>query len=843
MARNLQVGKCMNTVRYAMRALARTPVVSLVVILSLALGIGANTAIFSLMHQALLRSLPVQSPEELVLLTSPEDFKIGRRSADDAGGADSIFSYPMFRQLEKDVSALTGLAGYRKIDANIAFQAKTLNGSVSVVSGEYFSLLGVHPLMGRLLSPADDMGTGQPVAVLSHGYWLDRLGGRSDVLNQTVRVNGGLFTVVGVAPRTFLGMTLGNEPDLYVPLVFKPAMTPGWDGTKLYDDYWLYVFGRLKAGSTLSQAQSALNGVYGGLLAEEAKTVQGRDADYLRRFLASRLKLEPGSLGQSRVRERLKTPITILFVCTGLVLLIAAANAANLLLARTAQRSRELSIRVALGASSSRIMKQLLSEAMLLAAAGGVSGLLIGSWLLDLLVSRMAPSDSPTYSVTSRLDPLVLAFAAGVTLVTGLLFGLYPAWSAARGSVATTLKEDSNNSSTSRSGVRARQVLVTGQVAVSLLLLIPMGLFLKSLVNLMREDIGVRTENLLTFGLSPELNNYGFDRCRGLFERAENELSAIPGVTAVTASVVPLIGGSNWRNGIEVEGYKEGSTGADKHSMANSVGSGFFGRMGIPLVSGREFTLNDTLTGPKVALVNETWAKYFFGSASPLGRKFRIGEDGSPQMEIVGVVRDGKYSSVKQKTPRVYFTPYRQGEDIGSMSFYVRSTLPPEQISNQIRRVITAIDADLPVEGLRTMQEQVQRSIQSDRLVLQLASAFAVLATLLAMLGLYGVMAFGVARRTREIGIRMALGAASSNIRSLVMREVALILAIGVAVGVPAALALARMAESELFGVKASDPTVVAGAIVALSVAALAAGYLPTRRATLVSPMVALRDE
>lgn len=451
----------MNTVRYAMRALARTPVVSLVVILSLALGIGANTAIFSLLHQALMRSLPVPNPEELVLLTSPKDFKDGRSSHNNSAGQESIFSYPMFRRLEKSASGLSGLAGHRLFSANIAFQATTLNGAVSVVSGEYFPLLGVQPLIGRMLSPADDQGAGQPVTVLSYGYWLNRLGGRSDVLNQTVRVNGSVFTVVGVAPKNFVGLTLGDEPDVYVPLVFKPAMTPGWNGTDLYNDYWLYVFGRLPARATLAQAQNALNGIYGGLVAEQAKTVKGRNEDYLERFRASRLKLEPGSLGQSQAREQMKTPMIVLFVCTGLVLLIAAANAANLLLARAAQRGRELSIRVALGASNGRIMRQLLAEAMLLAVAGGVAGLLIGSWVLDFPVRTMAPDESPGYWMTSQLDPLVLAFAVGVTLLTGLLFGLYPAWSAARDSMATTLKEDSNNSSSSRSGCGARSA-VTG---------------------------------------------------------------------------------------------------------------------------------------------------------------------------------------------------------------------------------------------------------------------------------------------------------------------------------------------------------------------------------------------
>ncbi len=831
----------MTELRYAIRALTKTPVISLVVILSLGLGIGANTAIFSLMHQALMKSLPVEKPEELVLLNSPADLKGGRSSSNNAGGMDSIFSYLTFRGLERNPAGVKGVAAYRLLGANIAFQGKTLNGGVSVVSGGYFPLLGVQPHIGRMLSYEDDRGAGQSVAVLSYGYWQDKLGARSDVLNQPLRVNGQVFTVVGVAPKGFLGMTLGDEPDVYVPLVFKPAMTPGWNGTDRWNDYYLYLLARLQPGSTAQAAESALNGIYNGLKEEQLKSGQVPKSQ-AERFRESRLKLLPGAMGQSSLRKGMETPLRILLICTGLVLLIAAGNAANLLLARAVQRSKELSIRVAMGASSLRILKQMLGEAMLLSVAGGAAGLLIGVWILDVLISTLSGSDETVYYLTAHLDPPVLLFTMAVVVLTGLIFGLYPAWTAARVSLAGNLKEESNQSSASRGGVRVRKALVTAQVALSVLLLIPTGLFLKSLVNLMHVNLGIRTENLLTFRVSPELNGYKPEQCLRFYQRAEENLRSIPGVQSVTVAMVPLIGGSRWGNDVDVEGFQKGPN-VDNNSMYNVVGAGFFGKMGVPLIKGRELTESDTETSPRVAVVNETWVKHFAPSREPIGLRMRIGDAKTYNVEIVGVVKDTKYAGVKDEAFRLYYLPYRQEKDTGEMSFYVRSGLPVEQLSAMVRRTMSGLDPNLPLENLRTMEAQVQRNIRADRLVLQLASAFAFLATSLAMLGLYGVMAFGVARRTREIGIRIALGAGSGSIRGMVLREVLLMLGVGALLGVPAALGLSRYAETQLFGVKPFDLMVVTGALAALAMAALMAGWLPARRAVRVNPVEALRYE
>ncbi|HAX44240.1 MAG TPA: hypothetical protein DCY80_16965 [Solibacterales bacterium] len=832
----------MRTFRYAFRSLARTPMVSLVVILSLALGIGANTAIFSLFHQAILRSLPVQNPEELVLLTAPADFKGGRSSTNNGGGMEYIFSYPMLRGLEESRDGVTGVAGHRNFNANLAFDGRTQSGEVNAVSGSYFRLLGLTPEFGRLLDEADDRGPGQPVAVLGYSYWKDRLGGSLEVLNKPIRVNTQVFTIVGVAPRGFRGVSLGEEQDVFVPLAFKPALTPGWDGRENWQDYYLYLFARVAPGMSLQQAQDSLNTRYSGLAEAQAAQMTGRSAEYLERHRKQRLTLVPGEFGHSALREELETPLTILLFCTGLVLLIAAANAANLMLARAVQRSRDLSIRSALGASRGDILRHMLSEAMLLSLGGGLAGVLMGAWALDALVAMTSDSDGSNGLFAARLDGSMLGFGLGLALVTGLVFGLYPAWSAARASVSGTLKEDSGQASASRAGVRLRRALVTAQIALSLLLLIPMGLFLKSLVNLLRTEVGMKTENVLTFEISPELNGYSFERARRFFVEAEEKLAAVPGVRVVTASVVPLLGGSSWGTDIDVEGFASGPN-VDNNSRLNHVGAAFFSKMGVPLVKGREFTEADNEAAPPVAIVNEAWVDHFAKGRDPLGLHFQTGGPESPQITVVGVVKNAKYNRLKDPPARLFHQPYTQAGNVGRLTFYVHSALPAEQTSAELRRVLAGMAPDLPVENLQTFQARIQDNIRGERIMLQLASAFAVLATLLAMLGLYGVVAFGVARRTREIGIRMAMGAGTAAIRGLVFTEVGVILVIGAVFGVPGALALARFAESQLYGVTSRDPGVIVGAIVSLIAAAALAAWLPARRAARVNPIEALRYE
>jgi predicted permease len=827
----------MAALRFAFRSLVKAPLLSLVVILSVGLGIGANTGVFSLLHQILLERLPVQRPEELVVVTAPEEFKGGSSRTRLSGGMDSIFSYPMFRGLETHPQGLSSIGAFFPIGANVAFGNQTVPTTVMLASGGYFPTLGVRPLVGRTIEPADDSGGGNPVAMLSYGYWTDHLGGETSVLNQPIKINGQTFTIIGVTPKGFTGTTLGDEPAAYVPLAIKPQLTPNWNGTDRWDDYYLYLIARVQPGVSRLKAQDALNGVYAGLVEEQSKQPRFHYTKKLDRFLAARLTLKDGSQGQSGMRDDSKVPLIILMCATGMVLLIAMANAANLLLARSAQRRREMAIRSAMGAGQGQLMRQMLLEALLLAMAGGAAGLLFAVASVQLLLAQVA-SDGPIHFLSADLNWPVLLFGLALSLATGLLFGLYPAWEGARASQASTLKEEAGSASGSKGAARVRKVLVCAQVMISAVLLIPTGLFLKSLVNLLHVDLGMRTENLVGFSVSPALNGYKKEQTHALFERMENEMGAIPGSRSVADAMVPLISGSNWGTDIQIEGVK--ITG-NSNARYNEVGTGFFGKLGIPLIAGREFTDRDNEAGPKVAVVNQTFVKRFLDGRNAIG--MRLLYNGPPAAEIVGVVKDSHYSGVKQTPPAMFYTPWRQDKQLNDLAFYVRSAIPEKQMIPQIRRVLASIDRDLPPEDLRTMKQQINENIRNDRIVLQLAAVFAVLATVLAMLGLYGVMAHSVTRRTREIGIRMALGAAPGKIRVMVMRELLWILIAGLVTGVPAALVLARYTKSQLFGVEAFDAGVVALALLALTVTAVAAGFLPARRASRVSPTNALRYE
>jgi putative ABC transport system permease protein len=832
-------------IRYAFRSLSKAPLLSLVVVSSLALGIGANTAIFSALNQMLLAKLPVPHPERLSLLTNPGAPKNGSSSTNSSGGMEYIFSYRAFREMARQAQPAALLGAFCGTGANVAYGGETAPARVLQVSGGYFAALGVTPALGRLIQPEDDTeGGGNPVALVSHNYWRDRMGSQASALNQPIRVSGRAFTIVGVTPQGFTGTTMGNSPDVFVPLAAHATLAPGFKPER-YDYYWVYLLARTRPGYTRQQAEGALNAIYRGIAEQQAaglSAAQAKDAERLRK---SNLKLEDGSHGNSFMRQGSRTPLLILMAATGMVLLIAMANAANLLLARAMERRRELAIRAALGAGRAEIAGQLLVEALILAGGGAVAGLAFSVVTLKLIISQL-PSDAnmPPDFLSAQLQWPVLLYALGISLVTGLAFGLYPAFEAARSAPASALNEESGRASSTRGASIVRRGLVCAQVMISAILLIPTGLFLKSLVNLTHVEIGVRTENLVTFGIEPERNGYTHEQCRTLIGRAEAALAAIPGVSSVSAAMVPLIGGSNWNNTLTVEGFASGP-GIDSNSSLNNVSPGYFANLGVPLLYGREFTEADNLAAPRIAVVNEQFAKYFFGDKNPLGRRFGMGWGNKVKLdhEIVGVVKDTHYANVRQKPPRLYYTPWRQDKEPGGMSFYLRSSLPPAQVIAQARRVMRGLDPNLPPRDLRTMDEQIRHDIQSDRLVLMLAAVFAVLATVLAMLGLYGVMAHSVARRTREIGIRMALGAQPGRIRAMVLREMLLILSLGLLVGVPAALALSRYTESQLFGVKAGDPIVIVAAIVALAAAASAVGYIPALHASRVDPQTALRHD
>jgi predicted permease len=832
----------MTNLKLAFRRLFKAPFVTSVAILSLALGIGANAAIFSLFNQMLLRPLPVPAPHELVNLSAPGP-KNGSTSCNQAGDCERVFSYAMFRDLQREHTSFTDIAAHVLFGANLSFHNQTLSGQGLLVSGSYFPVLGLKPTIGRLLSPQDDQKVGESlVVVLSHAYWTTRFDRNPGVLNDTLIVNGQHLTIVGVAPEGFDGTTLGAKPQVFVPITLRGTMNGRFNSFHNRRSYWAYLFARLRPGVTIDEARTQLNVKYHAIINDvEAPLQKGMSDQTMARFKARLVGLEPGARGQTSVDREAKTPLLLLLAVTGLVLLIACANIANLLLARAAARSSEIAIRLSIGANRRQLIGQLLTESLVLAVCGGLAGLLVSRWTLDLIFAMLPNEAAETLQV--RIDGMVLLFAAAVTIGTGLLFGLFPAWHSTRPDLLGTLKGQAGQPGGGRSAQWFRASLATTQMAISMALLVCAGLFTKSLMNVSRVELGINVDHLATFGVSPELNGYSSERSKQLFERLEDELAAQPGVTHVTAAIVPVLGGSNWGTGVAVEGFKGGPD-VDNNSRFNEVAPDYFKTMQIPVLAGREFTRNDRLGGAKVAIVNETFAKKFNLGTNAVGK--RLGTDGNDSkldVEIVGLVKDAKYSEVKDTIPPLFFQPYRQDDRLGSLTFYVRTSGAPEQIIQTIRRVVATVDPNLPVENLRTMTEQVRDNVFLDRMISTMSAGFAVLATLLAAVGLYGVLAYTVAQRTREIGLRMALGAAPNRVRAMVLRQVAVMTLIGGTIGLVAAIFAGRAAKAILYQMEGHDPIVLVISVVVLTIVALGAGFIPAHRASRVDPMLALRYE
>jgi predicted permease len=830
----------MLSLKRAFRTLFKTPFVTGIAVLSLALGIGANAAIFSLFDQILLRPLPVSEPKALVNLSAPGP-KPGSQSCSQAGDCETVFSYQMFRDLEKAQTVFTGIAAHRGFGANLAFQGQTLNGEGMLVSGSYFPVLGVAPALGRLLTPADDQTIGAHfVAVLSYTYWDTKLGHDPAVLNQPIVINGQSMTIVGVAPRGFAGTTLGSQPQVFVPITMRGLMSPGFTGFERRNSYWAYLFARLKPGVSIEQATRGINAIYRPIVNEvEVPLQKGMSDQTMAKFKVKEITVEPGQRGQSSIHREAKTPLTLLFAITGIVLLIACANIANLLLARGATRGMEMAVRLSLGAGRRQLLGQLLVESCMLALLGGVMSLLVARWTLAGIMSLMKPDAMTIF--TPGLDLSVILFATGLSIFTGLLFGMFPALHSTRPDLVTTIRSNAGNLSGARSAARFRSSLVTVQIALSMMLLVSAGFFLKSLVNVSKVDLGIKIDNVVTFGVSPELNGYSPARSRAFFERAEQELASIPGVTGVSASLVPVLSGSNWGNDVSVQGFKKDPD-TDANSRLNEISAGYFRTMGIPLRAGREFTEADNLGAPKVAIVNEAFVKKFGLGRDAVGKRMATGGD-DLDIEIVGVVQNAKYSEVKDEIPPLYFIPFRQDSTLGSMSLYVRTSLKPEQLIRTIPAVMKRIDPNLPLENIKTLPQQARENTFLDRMISILSVAFASVATLLAAVGLYGVLAYTVAQRTREIGVRMALGADGAKVRGMVMRQMSVMTAIGGVIGVAAALALGKAAASLLFGLSWHDPVVIVLSILILGGVARMAGFVPALRASRIDPIRALRYE
>jgi predicted permease len=826
--------------KLAFRRLFKTPFVTVVAIVSLALGIGANAAIFSLFDQTLLQSLPVQDPDRLVNLAAPGP-KPGSQSCGQAGDCDAVFSYPMFRDLEKAQTVFTGLVAHVSFGANLAYRGQTMSGDGMQVSGSYFPTLGVRPALGRLLDENDDRNIGGHfVTVLSYGYWTNRLGGSPSILNETITINGQSMTVVGVTARGFQGTVLGQQPEVFVPLTMRELLSPGWKGFQNRQSYWAYLFARLKPGVSIDQARTAINGLYRPIVNDvEAPLQKGMSDQTLALFRTKALIVEPGYRGQSSIHKEARTPVLLLLSVTGIVLLIACANIANLLLARGAGRSTEMAVRLSIGASRWQLLAQLLTESCVLAVLGGIAGLVVARWTLAMIATLLPPDAS---SLTFELRGNMVLFAGALSIGTGLLFGLFPALHSTRPDLVSALKAQAGQPSGARTAARFRTSLVVIQIALSMALLISAGLFIKSLTNVSRVDLGLKTENVVTFRASPVLSGYDQPRARTFFERAEQELATIPGVTGVAMSRVPLLSGSNSGNDVSVEGFPRGPD-TDTNSRMNEINPGYFRALGIPLVSGREFTAADSTGAPKVAIVNEAFAKKFNLGREAVGKHMALGGGTTLDVEIVGLVQNAKYSQVKQQVPPIYFVPYRQGARVGSLSFYVRTSLDPETLLRSAPAAIARLDPNLPVENLKTLPQQVRQNTFMDRMISTLSAAFAVLATLLAAVGLYGVIAYTVSQRTREFGLRMALGADGPRVRGMVMRQVALMALVGGVIGIAAAIGMGTAAKSLLFELTGYDPAVIATASVLLCLVALCAGYIPAVRASRVDPMRALRYE
>jgi predicted permease len=835
-------------VRYAVRTLGASPGFTAVAVLTLALGSGANAAIFSIFNLALLRPLPVPAPERLVNLSSPGP-RPGRTSTSSTFSGDDVFSYPLFRDLERDQRVFTGIAAHRDFVAHVSYRQQASSEEGRLVSGSYFPVLALQPALGRLLGPEDDRTRGaHPVVVLSHAYWRTRCSADPAVLNDTMMVNGHALTIVGVAPPDFAGTTLENRPRLFVPLTMAAQMMPGlrnpheggvWNGFEDRRDHWLYLFARLEPGISLEGAERTINIPFAAIINDVEFAAQRSGLGNLarERFRNRRLLLERGGQGQRPERAELQSVFLLLFCVTGVVVLIACANIANLLLARAASRERDITVRLSLGAGRHRLVRQMLTESFLLATAGGLAGLAVASWTLGGLAA-LVPAQADAM-LRFELDARVVVYTMVLCTGMALLFGAYPALLATRRDLAAALR---GGTAGTRSAARFRTSLAIAQVALSMALLVTAGLITKSLLNLSRVELGIRVAGVTTFRLSPELNGYSPDQSDLFFDRVQQQIIAMPGVTSVAVSTVPVLAGIAQGNNVTVEGFTaDPDTSTSSYSM--NIGSGYFQTLGIPLLAGREFTTADIAGAPKVAIVNEAFARKFNLGRAALGKRMRPGAGLPPDIEIVGLVKDARYSQIKDARPPQFFLPYRQSEKTGKLSFYVRSTVPSAQLPAPLRAVLTQIDPTVPVEHLRPLADQAGETIALDRLIGALSAGFALLATLLAALGLYGVLTYDLAQKTRELGLRIALGATVARVWRIVFTNVGRITIAGCVLGTIAALAIGRLAQSQLFNVPGYDVVVMLMAAGGIALIAAGAGAIPARRASRIDAITALRCE
>jgi predicted permease len=826
--------------RQAVRALAQRPVLTFVAIASLALGIGTSTAIFSIVDRLLLQRLPVDDPDRIVLVTSPGP-RPGSASNDNSGGPAHIFSYPLFRDLEAlDDTGLAALAGHRVFAVNLAHEGVTERGDGLLVSGSYFPALGLTAASGRLFTREDDRVTGgHPIVVLSHRFWTRRFAADPRVIGETFTVNGEALTIVGVTPSHFDSTTAMEAPDVYVPLAMAERLRAG---SVERNSHWIYVFGRLAPGVSMAQAQARLSVPFASLIREVEFPAQRRGLGDRDReaFLARRIVLEPGAQPRNDDRAEIGPLLGAILAGTGLVLLIACANVANLVLARATARSAEMAVRLSLGASRGRVLRLFLIEAALLGVLGGIGALVVAPAATGGLLSLM-PADDQTM-LAFDFNRRLLFYALGVGLATSALFGIVPVLQAMRGLSAGAVNLQSSRVSATRSTNRVRSGLATAQIALSLLLLAQAGLFASSLANISDLDLGLRPEGLLTFRLSPFLNGYEPEQAVALAEALKDDMGALPGVTAVTASTIPLLASNASSRNVTIEGFTADADFNTRVSFA-AAGANYFSTLGVRLLAGRDFARGDGTNARRVAVVNQAFARKFNLGSDVIGRRVALGEGTIPlDIEIVGLAADAQYSEVIGPAPPLIVVPARQAP-FGSLTFDVRVAADPESVLAAIPGLVQRHDPALPIERLYTLNDQIWDNITRERVVATLSSSFALFATLLAGIGLYGILAYTIAQRTRELGVRMAMGAAPLDVVRLVARLVGRIVGTGTVVGLAAAVGLGRLSQALLVGIDGYDPVVFGGAVAIILAMALAATLLPARRAASLDPVQALRME
>jgi predicted permease len=825
---------------YALRTLRRSPLFGAAAVLSLALGIGANTAVFSLLNQVVLRSLPVQDPERLVLLHA-EYSAPGSSSSDNS---ESVFSYPMYRDLRDRDTAFAAVIARMGAPVSLGWHGNTESASAELVSGNFFRALGVGASLGRVLALEDEGAPGaNPVVVLTHSFWSTHFGNDPSVLNQTVTLNGNPMVVIGVADARFNGIVPGNTSDLFVPVSMQRQIIKTMDALADRRTRWLNLFARLRPGVTVRQAQAATDVVYRAILETELSAMGRMRTDRARdEFLNHRAELRPAAQGISELRERFETPLLALMTLVGIVLLIACGNMASLLLARATGRRREIAIRLAIGASRGSLIRQLVAEGLVLSFAGALVGLLVAAWGTSLLLDLL-PDDFHAW-LTSSMDLRLLAFNFAVASLCGVLFGLIPALQATRPNLVTTLKDQAAGIASAAAPARLRKILVGGQLALSLLLVAGAGLFTESLVNLLHLNLGYRTQRLMAFGVNATLTRPKAPEAIAFYRDLESRLGAIPGATGVAAALAGgPFSGSNRGGNITVDGYQAKP---DEYTGARQIGAsaGFFRAMGIPLRAGREFTDHDAAGAPKVVVVNEAFVKRYFTGRNPIGQRLMYGSSNHTKfdLEIVGVAADAR-NDVRRSINETIYYPYAQSASADSATFYLRFAGDETQVASAIRSTVRSADSDLPVPTPKTIDLRIRETLYTERLIAVLSNAFGVLATLLAAIGLYGVIAFAVARRTSEIGIRMALGAVPADVVRMVLKEAAAVTLVGIAIGLAGAAVLSRLVQTQLFGVEPADPTVLTASAAILAIVALFAALVPGWRASRIDPVRALKYE